>query len=314
MQCCIVTSPGFLLRIEGVVGWHGGQRWLNSSVPLVFFFLGFFSLLRWVTGHTVHSDVQVCRSVSRPVITLRVICYRAGHGPSLWCKRTCAVLYTYFKHTEQVFHSVLLSLSADLFSHLFCVPAFIHLLMFFSLFFPYSKVWWGSSLFAASHSLHQLICFFHWICTWVRQAQQERRYDHRCTDTENPAVVHAFTYSINECCTQGTRKWCTHAYKHVCILFLIVRHSCCLLLFSLYLSPFFYFPFWISFFSSSFSPPFLASLGSSHYLSDSDGSSFPHQSTAETDRARQLRPSMFIQLIIHTFPSNIVTRQLRKQS
>ena len=34
----------------------------------------------------------------------------------------------------------------------------------------------------------------------------------------------------------------------------------------------------------------------------------------ERDRARQLHLSVFIQLIIHTFPSNVVTPQLRKQS
>lgn len=67
-------------------------------------------------------------------------------------------------------------------------------------------------------------------------------------------------------------------------------------------------------FSPSFSLSFSPFLSSSDYLIDSDWSSFPHQSTAERDRARQLQQSMFIQLIIHTFPSNIVTLQLRQQN
>lgn len=54
-------------------------------------------------------------------------------------------------------------------------------------------------------------------------------------------------------------------------------------------------------------PSFSPSLCSSHYLSDSDWSSFPHQSTAERDRARQLHLTVFIQLIFHTITSNIVT-------
>lgn len=48
------------------------------------------------------------------------------------------------------------------------------------------------------------------------------------------------------------------------------------------------------------------SPSSTHYLSDSDRSSFPLQSTSEVDRTRQLHLSMFIQLIFHTLTSNIV--------
>lgn len=77
----------------------------------------------------------------------------------------------------------------------------------------------------------------------------------------------------------------------------------------------FHLSFFLSNFFSIFLPPLSPpSLSSSHYLSDSDWGSFPHQSTAVRDRTRQLHPSLFIQLIIHTFPSNIVALQLRQQS
>lgn len=79
--------------------------------------------------------------------------------------------------------------------------------------------------------------------------------------------------------------------------------------------PLFHLSLFLFYFFSIFLPSlFSPSLSSSHYLSDSDWSSFPHQSTAQRDRARQLHPSMFIQLIIHTFSSNIVTVQLKQQS
>lgn len=64
-------------------------------------------------------------------------------------------------------------------------------------------------------------------------------------------------------------------------------------------------PLYFHFFPSSLSHFSLPS--SSHYLSDSEWSSFPHQSTAERDGATLLYLSVFIQLIFHTLTSNIVT-------
>lgn len=92
----------------------------------------------------------------------------------------------------------------------------------------------------------------------------------------------------------------------------IERHTsqCCTAALTTFLLFFSFLSFYFFIFLLLSSPP---SLGFNHYLSDSDWSSFPHQSTAKTDRDRQLHPSVFIQLIIHTFPSNIAALELRQQ-
>lgn len=86
--------------------------------------------------------------------------------------------------------------------------------------------------------------------------------------------------------------------------------QCCTAALTTFLLFFSFLSFYFFIFLLLLFPP---SLDFNHYLGDSDWSSFPHQSTAKTDRDRQLHPSVFIQLIIHTFPSNIAALQLRQQ-
>lgn len=121
--------------------------------------------------------------------------------------------------------------------------------------------------------------------------------------TEKKGNICAYIF-MNDFSNDTLRGKCPSLQRVACFIML---HSCSQPPPLFHLSPF------TSFLSFSL-PSFSFSLSSSHYLSDSDWSSFPHQSTAERDRARQLHPSMFIKLIIHTFPSNIVTLKLRQQS